>query len=188
MNSMKNLGAVCRCLLLAVGIFVSVHAVAQSTVTINYGMVKAATTVAEKSKHAGGAIAGGLIGAALGGPRRRGLKIAASAAAGAAIQGAATKGTLQQYTISLVSGGQEIVSTEQDDLRVGDCVSVEQGDHTNLRRVGQAFCDGTHDGEPTPSQQTASASCDAAKTALAAADTDDEVDIDVKKVRVLCDL
>lgn len=174
--------------IVAVALILPGIAVADAAVTINYGTVTSATTTTEESKHAGGALAGGLVGAALGRGRHRGLKIAASAAAGAAIQGAATGGTLNQYSIELVTGGQEIVSTEQDDIRTGDCVAVEQGDHTNLRRVGKAFCDGTNDSPPPAHQQSAASSCDAAKSELGKADTDDEVDIAVKKVRVLCDL
>jgi len=187
--AMNNLIIWQRCLMAVAGVILPCALFAETAVTINYGSVTAVSTIKEESKHAGGAVAGGLLGAALGGRRHRGLKIAASAAAGAAIQGAATGGTAQQYTIELVTGGQELISTEQDDIRVGDCVSVEQGDHTNLRRVGAAFCDGTNDGDPPPQhQQQAAGGCNNAKNELAAADTDDEVDIAVKKVRVLCDL
>jgi len=161
---------------------------AETAVTINYGLVQQATVVKEESKHAGGAVVGGLLGAAMAGPRRHGLKIAGSAAAGAAIQGAATGGTVNQYTIELVTGGQETISTEQDDLREGDCVAIEQGDHTNMRRVGKAYCDGTNDGDSPPHQHEAASTCDAAKTELANADTESDVDLAVKKVRVLCDL
>ncbi len=161
---------------------------AQSAVTINYGTVESVATVTEDAKHAGGAVAGGLLVGLISGPRHKGLKVAAGAAAGAAVQGAATSGTVQQYTISLVTGGQVLVSTEQDDIRVGDCVSVEQGDHTNIRRVGATFCDGTHDSDPPDHHQQAASECDKAKSELSAADTDDAVDIAVKKVRVLCDL
>jgi len=59
---------------------------------------------------------------------------------------------------------------------------------SNLRRVGSAYCDETHDGDPPKQQQDAAGNCDAAKDELAQADTDDEVDIAVTKVRVLCDL
>ena len=158
---------------------------AETAITINYGTVTAVSTIEEQSKHAGGAVAGGLLGAAFAGPRRHGLKIATSAAAGAAIQGAATGGTVQQYNITLVTGGTELISTEQVDIRVDDCVAVEQGEHTNLRRVGSAYCDGTHEGDPPKQQQDAAGNCDAAKDELAQADTDDEVDIAVEKVRVL---
>jgi outer membrane lipoprotein SlyB len=175
-------------LTVAVGLVLPGTVFAETAVTINYGTVTAASTIKEESKHAGGALAGGLLGAVIGPSRHRGLRIAASAAAGAAILGSATDGTAQQYTIKLVTGGQELISTEQDDIRVNDCVAVEQGEHTNLRRVGSAFCDGTHDGDPPKHQQDAAGTCDAAKDELAAADSDDDVNIAVKKVRVLCDL
>jgi outer membrane lipoprotein SlyB len=166
------------------------NAIAQSStqaVTINYGLVTAVGTVQKDAKHAGGALAGGMIGALVGPRRHRGLRIAAGAAAGAAVQGAATSGTLQQYTVELVSGGTSVVSTEQTDIRVDDCVSVEQGQYANIRRVSGVHCDGTGPNTPPPHHQKISESCDKAKTELTNANTDDTVEMAMKKVRVLCE-
>lgn len=112
-----------------------------TAVTINYGTVESVQTVEQKGKHAGGALAGGLLGALIGGPRHRILRIDVTAAAGAAIQGAATSGTSQLYTVRLVGGGQASITTEQVDIREGDCVSVETGDHANIRRVSSYHCE-----------------------------------------------
>lgn len=119
------------------------NAFAQSStqaVTINYGVVTSVGTVQKDAKHAGGALAGGMMGALIGPRRHRGLRIAAGAAAGAAIQGAATSGTLQQYTVDLIGGGTSVVSTEQTDIRIDDCVAVEQGQYANIRRVSGVHC------------------------------------------------
>ena len=157
-------------------------------VTINYGTVEAVSTVEKDSKHAGGALAGGVIGALIGPSRHRGLRVVAGAAAGAAIEGAATSGTLQLYSVSLVTGGTVQVSTEQTDIREGDCVQVEQGQNANIRRTGSAHCESSASTDNPPAHHTLGAeSCDAAKQELTAAETDDEVNRAVTKVRTLCD-
>lgn len=161
------------------------HSLAQS-VTINYGLVTSVSTVQKDARHAGGAVTGGLIGALIGPRRHRGARIVAGAAVGAAVQGANTSGTLQQYSVKLMNGGTSLVSTEQTDIRTGDCVAVDQGEYTNIRRVGSVYCDGTGPDEPPEHHVAISESCDKAKTELANAETDDAVDLAVKKVRVLC--
>ena len=158
-------------------------------VTINYGTVESVGTVEKDSKHAGGAMAGGMIAVIASGPRHKGLKIAASAAAGAAIQGAATSGTMQLYSVSLVTGGTVQITTEQTDIREGDCVQVEQGENANIRRTGSAHCESSASTDNPPAHHKLGAEeCDAAKQELMDAETDDEVDRAVTKVRTLCDL
>ena len=119
----------------------SVQLFAATAVSIQYGHVTNISTVQKDKQHAGGAMAGGLFGAVFARGRHRGLKIMASSAVGAAVQGASTSGVLQLYTVALVSGTKIQVSTEQQDIRPGDCVSVEQGAHTNIRRVGTINCE-----------------------------------------------
>ena len=114
---------------------------AATAVTINYGVVDSVGSTTVDSQHAGGALAGGLIGGLIGPRRHRGLRVVAGAGIGAAIQGSATGGVLQQYSVNLVSGGQSIISTEQTDIRTGDCVAVEQGEHANIRRVSSFHCE-----------------------------------------------
>lgn len=161
---------------------------AGSVALINYGVVESAQTVKKDAKHAGGAMVGGLAALAFAGPRHRPLKIAASAAAGAAIQGAATSGTLQQYTVKLIGGPEIKVSTEQQDIRIGDCVAVESGQqHTNIRRVGSVHCEAKAQPKPPAHHQSVANDCQTAKDELAKAKTNEEVDLAVKKVRVLCE-
>jgi len=163
-------------------------AFAASAVSINYGVVESVQTVQQRGEHAGGAVAGGLLGAALAGPRHRLFKIGASAAAGAAIQGAATSGMTQQYRVALVEGGESMVTTEQQGIQVGDCVSVEQGDHANIRRVSRYHCEyGTVRGSAPEHHKSAADNCQIAKDELAKAQTDDDIDRAVKKARILCE-
>lgn len=165
-------------------------AASTSAVSINYGRVSSVTTVEKEASHAGGALAGGLLAAGLAGPRHRGLKIATSAAAGAAIQGAATSGTTTQVTVKLVDGGQVNITTEQQDFREGDCVVVEQGDHANIRRASSYHCEQgekNKKSEPTENHTSMANYCQQAKNQLAKANTDEEIENAVKKVRVLCE-
>jgi outer membrane lipoprotein SlyB len=177
-------------MLLATAMLVIAPAYADTeAVTINYGTVESVSTVEKDSKHAGGALAGGVVGALIGPSRHRGLRVAAGAAAGAAVQGAATSGTLQLYSVSLVTGGTVQITTEQTDIREGDCVQVEQGDNANIRRTGSVHCESTASTDNPPAHHTLGAeNCNAAKQELTDADTDDEVDRAVTKVRTLCDL
>ena len=161
-------------------LILSTGAIAQSGsyVSIQYGAVQNVATTTTDSKHAGGALMGGLIGAAIGGPRHRGLRVVAGAAAGAAVQGAATGGDrLYIYTVELNGGNGSVqVTTEQDDIREGDCVSVEQGEYANIRRVSTIHCQRQTASAP-PHHESVAKECDTAKQELASAETQDAVDI-----------
>jgi hypothetical protein len=172
---------------LFLGVATDVVASSTQAVTINYGVVTSVGTVQKDSSHAGGALAGGMIGAMIGPRRHRGLRMVAGAAAGAAIQGAATSGVLQQYTVALMGGGTSIVSTEQTDIRPGDCVSVEQGQYANIRRAGIIHCDGAGPDSPPEHHVAIANSCDMVKGELAGAETDEQIEIAMKKVRILCE-
>ena len=131
-------------------------------------------------------MAGGLIGGLVGPRRHRGLRVVAGAGIGAAIQGSATGGVLQQYSVNLVSGGQTIISTEQTEIRVGDCVAIEQGEHANIRRVSSYHCE-TKSTKTAEHRQAGADNCQQAKNELNQADTDEAITNAAKKVRVLCE-
>lgn len=160
---------------------------AGSAALVKYGVVQEAGTVKKDARYAGGAAVGGLAGLVFARGRHKPLKVAASTAAGAAIQGAATSGTLQQYMVKFIDGTLIKVSTEQVDIRTGDCVAVEQGQHTNIRRVSGVHCELDYQPKPTSHNQAGANDCQAAKDELAKATTDKDVDLAVKKVRVLCE-
>lgn len=111
-------------------------------VSVNYGLIENIQTVDIKASHAGGALLGGLAGALAGGDHKAGWAVG-GALLGAGAEGMATKGnTAQQYTVKLVSGGSIQIATEQNDLAMGDCVSVEQGSKSaNIRRVAAVNCE-----------------------------------------------
>ena len=163
----------------------TVSVIHAQSVTIQYGTVKGSTTVTEKSRHAGGALAGGVLGALIGPSRHRGLRVLAGAGIGAAVEGSATGGTLQQYTVALNNGGTTIINTEQSEIRIQDCVAIEQGEHDNIRRVSSIHCEIKT--ESPEHHESAATNCQAAKDELSAAQSDDEVTIAGKKVRILCE-
>lgn len=159
---------------------------AATAVRIQYGHVTNVSMVKQEAQHASGAMAGGVFGAIFARGRHRGAKILTSAAVGAAVQGAHSSGALQLYTVKLVNGATVQVSTEQQDIRPGDCVSVEQGQYSNIRRVSSVNCEPPHD--PPPAHHVSSSNnCDLAKNELAEANTDNAVELAVKKVRILCE-
>ena len=164
----------------------SAIASADSIVSVNYGTVQSVATTTEESSHAGGAVAGGLIGGLIGPKRHRGLRMVTGAVVGGAIQGSATGDTVQKYTVMLNNGVEEAITTEQTDIRTGDCVSIEVGDHANIRRVSSYHCE-TKNVDTEDHHQAAADSCQLAKTELVKADTDEEIDNASTKVRILCE-
>ena len=155
------------------------------SVTIQYGTVESVQTISKDARHAGGALAGGIIGAMIGPRRHRGFRALVGAGIGASVQGSATSGTQQQYTVSLLSGGTTIINTEQREIRIGDCVSIEQGSYSNIRRISSVHCETK---TQTPKHHKSSSSdCQKAKHELTNAGTDEAVTIAAKKVRILCE-
>ena len=121
--------------------------VAAQVNSVNYGRVTAvqpAPANASSSNNTG-AMVGGMIGMASG-SGQRGINRAARTAAGAGIGNAVgNSGNSSRpanfFTIRLVDGGDVRVLSDQRDIRVNDCVSVERGDFNNIRRVGSVFCE-----------------------------------------------
>ncbi len=155
-----------------------------SSVSLQYGTVEAVGEVQAESKHAGGALLGGVAGAVIA-KDHRGLGALAGGLIGGGIAGHHTgKKVLQQYTVALKGGGAIVINTEQHDIVAGDCVVVEQGKYANIRRVSSINC--AVDQQPEHHKQAAD-NCQQVKDELAAAKTDEAVEIAVIKVRTLCE-
>ena len=135
-----------------------------------------------------GAILGGVIGLAAG---RNVAGAAAGAGAGALLGGVTQKvregsSKAMSYTVRKQSGGEIKVVTDDTHLVTDDCVAVETGRTTNLRRVSNEMCGPTLN-HPVEQQlrsihQEDAEACDAAKQALLAAESDRDVDAAIKKV------
>lgn len=164
-----------------------------SLIAVAYGTVENVQQVAMKPNYAAGSLIGGIIGLAAASGYSSGSQ-ALGAAAGAglgALVSKETAGTANKYLIRLVNGSTVSVVTDQGNIDAGDCVSVEQGDHTNIRRVSAAMCNtpATHPAYPAMNAVTQqdSADCAAAKQEMLKATTEAETDIGYKKMQALCD-
>ena len=163
------------------------------SISINYGVVEHVEKKKVDSKAMGGAVFGGILGAATSGHHHRG-KNAAIGAIGGGLLTKILEGNRDawSYRINMVSGGEKQIITEQSGVRIGDCVSVEEGRLTNIRRVPSVHCEHrTHeamqDHMVNANSQESAAECHVAKEMALRADTEEEMDIALKKVRVFCD-
>ncbi|MCB1700524.1 MAG: hypothetical protein H6985_17020 [Pseudomonadales bacterium] len=164
-----------------------------SLISVAYGTVENVQQVQMKPSYAEGSLIGGALGLLASSHYSTGSQVL-GAAAGAglgALVSKETAGTANQYTIMLVNGSTVSVVTDQKDIDAGDCVSVEQGDHTNIRRVSSAMCNTppSHPAYPemNASVQQISADCATAKQQLLSATTEQQTSIAYKKMQALCD-
>ncbi len=168
-----------------------------SAIAINYGTVSSVTPVQLESNATRNATIGGLAGLltqARGSTRER----LAGAAIGAAVGALGTRAvegdnTANAFIIELNRGDTVKVVTEQTNIAVGDCVAVETGQHTNLRRVSAVQCNPPGRPHPTIDQQISgyeqaeADACHQAKEQLLNASSESEIDARIRQVQVICD-
>ena len=168
-----------------------------STIAVNYGTVASVTAVKLQSNAARNATVGGLAGL-LTQARGSGSERLVGAAIGAAVGGLATKAVegdnmANSFVINQTRGGTVKVVTEQQNIVVGDCVAVETGRHTNLRRVSPTQCNPpsqlhpTIDAQISRHEQGEANACHQAKEELLKAQTETEINALTRKVQVICD-
>ena len=162
-------------------------------ISVEYGTIQRIEQVQLDADHTTGALVGGGLGLATASTR------SSSTQAGAALAGAligaliadSRKKTADRYTVELRSGATVAIVTEHHDLAVGDCVSVEQGKHANIRRVSNAMCDTptTHPAYADMNKvyEEESTECALAKEQLMKATTSEDVDVAYKKMRAFCE-
>ena len=182
------------CLLLA-----TQHSFAQragQSATVRTGTVTAMRSVDLNDGNAvGGALVGGAFGAALTrsskGSSRRDRNAALGAVLGASAAASKRRpGSI--YTVTTNEGTAIQIATEQTEIRVGDCVFVEEsGGSANIRRATATACDpASQDVMKDPAiieeMQEEASECAAAKQELVDADSDDAIDRAVRKVKLLC--
>lgn len=98
-----------------------------------------------------------------------------------------------QYTIETGPGSQIVVVTDQTQVRVGDCINVEQaGSGTaNVRRVNEALCEAAFssgiDEDLNAYMQYEADMCLNAKQRLMEAETDEAFEVAMRRVKFLCD-
>lgn len=162
-------------------------------IVVQYGTVENVQQVAMSPSYGKGSLIGGGLGLLAGSSGSTATQVGA-AAAGALIGAFVAKesaGTADRYTVSLVNGSTVVIVSEHHDLVAGDCVSIEQGKHANIRRVSPVMCS-TPSSHPAygamhSSVQQESSECATAKDQLLKATTEQETDIGYRKMRALCE-
>ena len=171
---------------------------AGQSITIQTGRVVAADPVNLQSQAGGGAVVGGMFGYLATSSRqsssRRVRNTILGAAAGGAIASSA-QGSLngRAFTVDVGSGARIQVVTDQTEVRVGDCVNVEQAGRgtANVRRVSKSLCEAvasnTVDSDIQKEFSKSAQRCLAAKERLLDADSDAQIEAAIRRVEILCD-
>ena len=147
---------------------------------------------------AAGATMGGMIGLIYGQNNDKSRAVtrrrtALGAAAGGRLARRAGGGAQSafEYTVEMLDGETVRFVTDQDDVRMGDCVVIEQARGTaNIRRVSDLMClDESREVVSGLQAELAKEAeeCAAAKRQLLDAATESEIDQAVIKVSILCD-
>ena len=164
----------------------------QST-TVNIGVVEQAAQVTlESSSSAGGAVVGAVVGYNIGGGKSKSRRRRNAVIGGAIGSRAGSSGTSpgMQYTVKIGDGSAIVVVSDQLEIKVGDCVSVEQvGDSANIRRQDPAACNPAVKEAVSDLQDELiedANECALVKQELLAAKTIDEIEIATAKARILC--
>ncbi len=139
---------------------------------------------------------GGAIGLAAGagksGKDRR-KRAAIGAGIGAMAGAAKKKPTGMKYSVRTADGAIVQIVTDQTQIRLGDCVAVEEsGGKANIRRMSDTACQPEsapilNDPAIQEELQEEAAECVAAKEELLAAETDEAIDRAMRKMSILCD-
>ena len=182
---------------------------ANAQTRVQYGRITAVTptTVDDNTGRNVGRIVGGGIGLASGSGQsgsNRALRTVGGAALGGRVGDRMTQTQAFEYTV-LIDGTNTIrIVSDQAGKRVGDCVSVEQGQFANIRLVPDARC--APPPRPAaapapapapaaapaparavePADQTAANACEQAKQQVLEATTDEAFNLAERRMRLLC--
>jgi hypothetical protein len=166
-----------------------------SAISVHHGVVVSADQVQLESAAGAGALLGGAVGYATAAGRSKSTKWR-NAVIGTAIGGAATAKaeqgvTVIAYTVETKSGTIQ-VATDQTEVRVGDCVAVEQkGNTANIRRVSETVCSPAaepvlKDKDIQAEMQEEADECLQAKQGLLSAETTEQIEMAKVKIGILC--
>jgi outer membrane lipoprotein SlyB len=167
---------------------------AGATAKTTVGIVERVDTVQLDTNAGAGVLVGGTLGL-LSAKGKSGSKKARNAIVGAAAGGAiasASQGdtTGRKYTVRTGQGSMVSIVSDQKEVRVGDCVVIEEsGSTANIRRVSPTMCEPASAkavAEIQPELQNDAAECVAAKQQLVDAKSANEVDLAMRKVQILC--
>ncbi|MEM0954357.1 MAG: hypothetical protein AAGI24_09455 [Pseudomonadota bacterium] len=160
---------------------------------VTIGKVEAARRIQFDSGAGGGALLGGAAGWAIARNQSSGRQ-AAAAIAGAGLGSAARSsrhgGTGMEYVVRSAAGNSVKVITDQTEVRIGDCVSVEEtGKVANIRRVDNDLCEPASQevvDTVAPVLAQEADRCAAAKDRLFEAKTPEEVEVARQIMEAFC--
>lgn len=163
------------------------------TTRVTIGVVERSEPVTLDSNAGKGALVGGTLGLLSAGGKSSSTKARNAiigAAAGGVIAGASQGSrSATRYTVRTASSNVTIVS-DQTEIRVGDCVAVEEsGSTANIRRTAQSACEPAAApavAQIQPQLKYEAAECADAKQQLVQA-SNDQIDMAIRKVKILCD-
>jgi len=167
------------------------------SMSIQTGIVVATQAVNLQSAAGRGALVGGVVGYATTSSRQSSSRRARNTMIGAgtgALIARRAQGSLDgmQYTIETGPGSRIVVVTDQTQIRVGDCVNVEQaGSGTaNVRRVSESLCDAVFDNQVDEELQTymtrEADACLQAKDRLMETESDEAFEVALRRVNFFC--
>ena len=165
-----------------------------ANMTIRHGIVENVEDVQFQSEAGKGALVGGIVGYNMRSDRSKSKRMRNAiigAGVGASAK-AASEGDLQgkQYTVKVNDGSQVKIVTDQTEIRKGDCVAIEQsGNVANIRRMDKSMCekDSNELVKAVEKESNEEAQeCLTAKQELLVADTEDKINLAMKKIKVLC--
>ena len=164
--------------------------------TIRYGTVVSMQTVDLNDGNAvKGALVGGAFGAAMTKSSKSSSKRRRNAAIGAVVGtavAASKKKTGRRYSVRTNEGTVIQIVTEQTAILIGDCVIVEEASgRANIRRTALSACDVASQSvmnapDIQAELQEEAAECSAAKDGLVNAETDEQMELAVRKIQILC--
>ena len=164
--------------------------------TIRYGTVVGMQTVDLNNADAmKGALVGGAFGAALTSSSKSSSRRRQNAVIGGVIgaaSGSAKRQTGRRYSVRTNEGTIIQIVTEQTEIRVDDCVVVEEASgRANIRRAALSACEVAS--QPVMNApdiqaelQEEAAECAVAKEGLINAETEEQMDFAVRKIQILC--
>jgi outer membrane lipoprotein SlyB len=169
---------------------------AGQSMTIRTGIVTGMRSVDLNDGNAiGGALVGGAFGAALTRSSKSSSRRDRNAVIGAVLGGAAAASSTRPgriYTVQTNEGTAIQVATEQTEIRIDDCVFVEQsGNSANIRRAPATACEAESaevmkDADILEEMREEASECAVAKQQLVDAESDEAIDRAVRKVKLLC--
>jgi hypothetical protein len=161
-------------------------------ISVQYGRVENIQQVAMAPNYGEGALIGGAIGL-LATVTHSGASQVAGAAAGAglgALVAKETAGSGEKFTVRLVNNSTIDIVTENQDIALGDCVAVEQGQHANIRRMSSVMCTTPPSDPAYPAMHASnvqeSQECQEVKRELLNATTEQATSIAYKKMQAFC--